>query len=145
MSTALTIVRLSKLVEITLADLGLTVNQYRMLTFVDEGAPAIREISQRLAMKQPNVSTLVEGLVGRGLVTRSRDGADARRWELRLTPAGAELLAEAERRNERTLTTVLANHDDRDTLRAGLDRWEPVLDQLGIDLRSSLEERRPAR
>lgn len=145
MSTALTIVRLAKVMEITLADLGLTVNQYRMLTFVDEGTPAASEVSQRLAMKQPNVSTLVDGLVGRNLVTRSKGDADARRWELCLTQAGTELLAAAEVRLEATIASVLANHDERDALRAGLDQWEPVLDQLGVDLRSSLNARRMSR
>ena len=140
MSTALTIVRLSKLVEITLADLGLTVNQYRMLTFVEEGSPSIREVGQRLAMKPPNVSTLVDGLVARGLITRSKDDADGRRWELQLTAGGANLLADAERRNDQTLATVLAGHTDADALRSGLDRWEPVLDRLGTDLRASLQE-----
>jgi DNA-binding MarR family transcriptional regulator len=145
MSTALTIVRLSKLVEITLADLGLTVNQYRMLTFIDEGAPSVREVGQRLAMKPPNVSTLVDGLVSRGLATRARHDDDARRWSLTLTAAGAELLVEAERRADQTLTYVLANRADRDSLREGLDEWEPVLDQLGTDLRASLEGGRRTR
>lgn len=138
MSTSLTIVRLSKLVEITLADLGLTVNQYRMLTFVAEGAPSIREVGQRLAMKSPNVSALVDGLVSRGLITRAKDDADARRWDLRLTTDGDRLLTEAERRCELTLTSVLDGYDDETTLRRGIDRWEPVLDQLGVDLRSGL-------
>lgn len=139
MSTALTIVRLSKLIEITLSDLGLTVNQYRMLTFVDQGAPSMREVGQRLAMKQPNVSALVDGLVGKGLVSRSRDGADARRWELDLTPAGAALLTEAERRADEVLVAVMGAGAEGQKLRAGLDRWEAVLDRLGVDLRTSLE------
>ena len=62
MSRALTVVRLSKIIELVLAALGLTLNQYRMLTFISEGAPPLSEISARLAMKPPNVSALTDGL-----------------------------------------------------------------------------------
>lgn len=144
MSTALTIVRLSKLIEVTLADLGLTVNQYRMLTFITEGVPSVREVGQRLAMKGPNVSTLVDALVTRGLVDRSRADDDARRWHLTLTPAGSDLLARAEQRCQQTLDIVLATRADRRDLIAGLDGWEPVLDQLGADLRANLDPDRTA-
>lgn len=145
MSTALTIVRLSKVVEITLADVGLTLNQYRMLTFVDAGVPSMREVGQRLAMKPPNVSNLIDGLVGRGLVEREKHVADGRRWALQLTETGAGLLADAERRAEATISAVLVGDPDRDALRTGLDRWESVLNRLGTDLRASLERERVSR
>ena len=58
-------VRLAKVVELALDDLGLTVNQYRALTLVAAGAPSMREFAVRLAMQIPNVSTLIDGLVER--------------------------------------------------------------------------------
>ena len=70
MSITLTAVRLSKIVELVLADRELTVNQLRMLTFVKEGAPPLAELSRRLAMKPPNVTVLIDGLVARGFVRR---------------------------------------------------------------------------
>ncbi len=65
-SSTMIVVRLAKVVELVLDDLGMTVNQYRALTLIDAGAPPIREFAVRLAMQPPNLSTLIDGLVGRG-------------------------------------------------------------------------------
>jgi DNA-binding MarR family transcriptional regulator len=93
MSRSLTVVRLAKTMEIVLAEFGLTMNQYRMLTFIDAGAPSLREVGKRLVMKRPNVSVLIDGLVERGWVRRSRSEADGRRIELELTGKGQQLLS----------------------------------------------------
>src|SRR6476661_8599923 len=93
-----TVIRLAKVLEIVLDGVGLTPNQYRMLTFVDAGAPPMRELSVRLVMKPPNVTALVDGLVARGLVGRAPDGRDRRRRILSLTAEGRALLTAAEER-----------------------------------------------
>ncbi len=91
-----TVVRLAKIMEIVLGEKNLTVNQFRMLTFIEDGAPPLAELTRRLVMKQPNVSVLIDGLVDRDLAVRERDPADGRRRQLRLTRTGLEVLREAE-------------------------------------------------
>ncbi len=131
MSRVSTIVRLAKLVEIMLGDVGLTPNQYRMLTLVDAGAPPMRELSVRLGMKPPNITALVDVLVNRGLVTRDRRDDDRRRLSLALTTAGAALLERAEFLAEDALARVAsADPDEQRALLGTLDQWVPALDAM---------------
>jgi DNA-binding MarR family transcriptional regulator len=131
----LTVIRLAKVVEIVLARAGLTVNQYRMLTFIDEGAPALREMSTRLVMKAPNVTTLIDALVERGLVERGRHPEDGRRRELALTDEGRSLLDAANEHCERALRSLAQSVGGRHArLLAGLDTWVPALDDAAVRL-----------
>lgn len=135
-STVELVVRLAKVVELTLDEVDLTPNQYRALTLVDEGAPGLREFAFRLAMKPPNATTLIDGLVRRGLVSRQRDRADGRRIALRLTSAGRELLLRADARGDAALAHVatFAAPDDIGLV-AGIDRWRGALDAVAVDVR----------
>ena len=63
---------------------------------IDAGVPSLVMVAKTLAMKRPNVSVLIDGLVERGLVERSRSTDDGRRIELALTDKGDELLDTAE-------------------------------------------------
>ena len=81
------IVRLAKVLEIVLADVGLTMNQFRLLTLVEDRSPSAAELSRRLVMKPPNVSALTAGMVKRGLIEQRRQLGDGRRRILALTPA----------------------------------------------------------
>jgi DNA-binding MarR family transcriptional regulator len=138
-SRAEIVVRLAKVVELVLADLGLTENQYRALTLIDAGAPPLREFAVRLVMKPPNVSTLIDGLVSRGLVTRQRDPGDGRRVVLSLTADGRSLLATSEARAEGAMARVASFDVEREhALLAGLDDWQTALDEVAVDLRNNL-------
>jgi DNA-binding MarR family transcriptional regulator len=53
-------------------------------------------ISRAIACDKATVGTVLDRLQGRGLVERVLDAADRRAWRLRLTEAGAELLARIE-------------------------------------------------
>lgn len=131
-------VRLAKVLELTLDEIGLTTNQYRALTLVAQGAPALREFAYRLAMQPPNVTTLIDGLAQRHLVIRSRDRTDGRRVVLSLTPAGRALLQHADTRCDRALEHI-ASFDDAGALLDGLDRWRPALDAVAVDVRRLLQ------
>jgi DNA-binding MarR family transcriptional regulator len=138
-SRATIVVRLAKVVELALDDLGITVNQYRALTMIEAGAPPLREFAVRLAMHPPNVSTLVDGLVGRGLVSRRRDPNDGRRIALALTARGRTLLQRAKTRSDHALTRVAAFDNDRaHDLLTGIDDWQLALDRVADDLRTTL-------
>jgi DNA-binding MarR family transcriptional regulator len=138
-SRAEIVVRLAKVIELALADLGLTENQYRALTLIDAGTPSLREFAVRLAMKPPNVSTMIEGLVGRGLVSRQRDAGDGRRVVLTLTASGHAMLASAERRAEDALAHVASFDATRQrALLDGINDWHTALDGVADDLRNNL-------
>jgi DNA-binding MarR family transcriptional regulator len=141
MSRALTVVRISKIVEVVLGELGLTLNQYRMLTFIERGAPPMAELGGRLAMKPPNVTTLIDGLVERGLALRARNSEDRRRVDLSITKRGGALLLEAEKRCDAVLDYLARCSDEPEFLLGGLDSWAEVLDEVAIDwLRERLRE-----
>ena len=134
--------RLAKVVELALADLGLTENQYRALTLVEDGEPGLREFAVRLAMKPPNVTTLIDGLVGRKLIRRERDSRDGRRIALHLTAAGKTLLARADGRADEALARVASFDEAREhALLSLIDDWQPALDGVAADLRDTLDDR----
>jgi DNA-binding MarR family transcriptional regulator len=133
------IVRLAKVVEIVLDSAGLTPNQYRILTLIDDGDPSMRELSVRLVMKPPNITTLIDGLVERDFVVRSRDADDRRRQVLALTAHGRRTLRDAERKCDDALARLSRMHSDGGArLLSALDAWLPVLDQAAVDLRAAV-------
>lgn len=141
-STPAIVVRLAKVVELALDDLGITVNQYRALTLVAAGAPPLREFAIRLAMQPPNVSTMIDGLVSRELVFRQRDPADRRRIVLSLTKRGNALLERAETRTSDALARVASFDGQREVaLLRGLDRWQRALDGVAAELHDTMNSR----
>src|SRR5271157_2599820 len=88
---------LSKRVEVALAGMDLTLPQYRVLGILAEGSAAASGLADRLAVRRPSITALIDGLVARGLVDRRQEDADRRRVALRLTDDGARILAEADR------------------------------------------------
>ena len=132
------IVRLSKVLEIALADVVLTMNQFRLLTLVQERSPSAAELSARLVMKAPNVSAMTKGLVDRGLVERTQQADDGRRRDLMLTPAGESLVRAAHERCAVALHALAAQTDD-ERLVAELERWRPALDAAAVTLRRQVD------
>lgn len=91
-----TIARLARQVEVALQPLEVTLAQYRVLCALALGAEASSSLAQKLAVKAPSVTTVVDGLVAAGLVDRRHDsGPDRRRVSLSLTEAGIELASKA--------------------------------------------------
>jgi DNA-binding MarR family transcriptional regulator len=106
--------------DAVLAPLGLTVREWGLLTFVKHasaGAGAGEEhdphlvkaigpernplsqqaIGEQLRIDRTTMVSLVDGLEHAGLVRRERNPADRRAYVIRITPAGEELQARAER------------------------------------------------
>ncbi len=79
--------RLAKVSGSALADADLTLPQYRVLVFlVARGRPATH-VAALLGVTPSTVTSVVDGLVARGLVERSSDPVDRRRVVLSLTPS----------------------------------------------------------
>jgi len=82
---------LSKRVEVALAQVELTLPQYRVLGILAEGSAAASGLADRLAVRRPSITALIDGLVARGFVDRRQEDTDRRRVELRLTLARADV------------------------------------------------------
>jgi long-chain acyl-CoA synthetase len=88
---------LSKRVEMALGTVDLTLPQFRVLGILAEGSSAASGLADRLAVRRPSITALVDGLVARGLVDRRQEEDDRRRVALRLTKEGERILDEADR------------------------------------------------
>jgi long-chain acyl-CoA synthetase len=87
---------LSKRVEVAVAELDLTLPQYRVLGILAEGSAAASGLADRASVRRPSITALIDGLVARGLVDRQADGHDRRRIALKLTDEGARIIATAD-------------------------------------------------
>jgi long-chain acyl-CoA synthetase len=116
---------LSKRVEVALGTVDLTVPQFRVLGILAEGSSAASGLADRLAVRRPSITALVDGLVARGLVDRRQEDSDRRRVELRLTKDGERILAAADRAVDEYLESIaghLPAKDEAMALRA-LELW----------------------
>ena len=125
-----TVARLARAVEQSLADVDLSLAQYRVLAFLsDVDGAAASVVAGRLGVSRPSVTGIVDGLVARGLVERTPCDTDRRRVEHHLTADGLALLDAADGAAGDRLDE-LAGHGDPATAAAaadGLDAWGELL------------------
>jgi DNA-binding MarR family transcriptional regulator len=120
---------LSKRVEVALAKMDLTLPQYRVLGILAEGSAASSGLADRLAVRPPSITAVIDGLVTRGLVDRKQEDSDRRRIALRLTDEGARVVAEADRSVDdylASIATCLPSKDEAMALRS-LELWGRAL------------------
>lgn len=121
---------LAKHVEQALAEVELSLPQYRLLCLLDRGSAVSSALAERLAVRPPSVTAVVDGLVARGLVERHHSEDDRRRVSHVLTPAGRRLLARADRSTSARLTAVAGSLDDEartERAVAGLAVWTEAM------------------
>jgi long-chain acyl-CoA synthetase len=125
---------LSKRVEVPLAQLDLTLPQYRVLGVLAEGSNAATALASRLAVRPPSVTALIDGLVARGLVDRKHEEGDRRRITLRLTDEGQRIVAEADRLVDAYLTSIADCLPDPDEVMAlqALGLWGQALSNFHL-------------
>ena len=88
---------------------GLSVPHFRVLAYLGSNAGAsLSEVAEHVGLQLPSMSTLIEGLVTRGFVTRAPSAADRRRVTLNLTPTGQATLANARQNSQAKLAERLA-------------------------------------
>lgn len=79
----------------TLDPFGLRMVTFSALLLIgDNPGLSQAQLAQALSMERPNLVSIVDELAGRDLVTRDRVPTDRRTYALRLTTAGARLLAQ---------------------------------------------------
>ena len=88
---------------------GVSVPHFRVLAFLNrnEGA-SLSEVAEYIGLTLPSISTLVDGLVIRELVTRQTSLTDRRRVTLALTARGKSALEAARRDAQARLAERLA-------------------------------------
>src|SRR5581483_7501695 len=111
------VARLARHVEVALAALDLSPSQYRALGFLAGGPEHASGLADRLSIRPPSLTAVVDSLVARELVERVDDPCDRRRVGHRLTEDGRleELLA-------------LVPPADAAAAAAGLEAWQRPLD-----------------
>ena len=116
---------LSKRVEVALAQVELTLPQYRVLGILGEGTAAASALADRLAVRRPSITALIDGLEARGLVDRRQEDADRRRVSLRLTPEGTSTLARADVAVDEYLVAIAGHLPDKEEAMAlrSLELW----------------------
>jgi DNA-binding MarR family transcriptional regulator len=98
------LVRFTRLVMTTMSrdylqaidDLGLSFSQVKAMHHlsIEITEPTLKQLGDELGLSLPAVSRAVEGLVKRGLVTRTEDSADRRSKRIAATPHGRKLVGE---------------------------------------------------
>lgn len=88
---------------------GLSVPHFRVLAYLGRHAGAsLSEVAEHVGLQLPSMSTLIEGLVTRGFVTRAPSAEDRRRVTLTLTASGRATLATARQHSQAKLAERLA-------------------------------------
>jgi len=121
---------LAKQVELSLAEVDLSLSQYRMLGLLDEGSAVSSALAKRLAVRPPSVTAVIDGLVTRGLVNRTHSEDDRRRISLGITVEGQAVLDTADRAvNERLEQIAAGLGSTRSSARAldDLALWHEAL------------------
>jgi DNA-binding MarR family transcriptional regulator len=95
--------------------LDLSVPQFRALVFIErtDGA-SLGEVAENLGLTPPSASVLIDGLQGRGMVTRSDSPDDRRRLTLNITAQGSQALAQSRAEAQKSLSAMLAGLDTQE-------------------------------
>lgn len=112
------VARLGRVFEKRLADEGMTLPQFRVLSFLSEGEWAASKVADWLAVSRPSLTSLVDGLVEQGWVERKESPTDRRSVLHHLTPSGRDRLAEATDVLAGTLGGLLDHLEDDERARA---------------------------
>ena len=98
-------------------------NVLRILRGAGEGGLPTLDVSSRMLSRSPNVTRLIDRLIAKKLVRRTRSKQDRRVVEVFVTPQGLELLGHLDGVVDKVLATFpAATKAEIDTLLEGLDR-----------------------
>ncbi len=125
-----TAARLAKQVELGLASVDLSLPQYRILGMLDGNSAVSSDLAERLAVRPPTITAVVDGLVARGLVQRRTVENDRRQVDHVLTDHGCRLLDEADGAVNTRLCEIaghLGDQADIDRAFDGLSMWRRAL------------------
>ncbi|WP_448808323.1 MarR family winged helix-turn-helix transcriptional regulator [Agromyces bauzanensis] len=109
----------ARLANRTLAPYDLRTRSYSLLELASTGAGmSQRELGRALCLDPSHIVRLVDELVGRGLVERTRDARDGRVAIIRATPAGLTTASQASEALEASYAEWIGSLDDLDAAEA---------------------------
>jgi DNA-binding MarR family transcriptional regulator len=110
-----------------LCDLGET--QFRIIHALNHGSFTMGELADRMKVRTPTVSRMIDAMVARGLVDREPDSTDRRKVWLHLTAEGRELSTAMEQHFQVAVARFLQPLDDErlDVIVAACDALEGLL------------------
>lgn len=94
----ISVVGLGQYFEPVFRDLDLTESSFHVLCLLvasDDGMASPSELSELVGTSRANMTRIVDSLVVDGLVTRAVESRDARRFAIRITPAGRKRATQA--------------------------------------------------
>jgi long-chain acyl-CoA synthetase len=112
---------LAKQVELALVSADLSLPQYRILGLLTEGSAVSSALAERLAVRPPSITAVVDGLVSRGLVERKHAEDDRRRVTHVLTGKGEKLLATANEAVDSRLAGIAGSLETAELTERALD------------------------
>ena len=124
----LTIARLCRVLECNTAA-GLTLPQYRVLGLLAGGDERASLLASRVSVAKPTLTSIVDSLFERGLVSRETPDGDRRSVRLSITAAGRTELRKAAAEFRGVLDEVLLGCPDPGAVFDALDGVRHALDQ----------------
>lgn len=130
---------MAKQVEIGLGSVDLSLPQYRVLGLLGESSAVQSYLAERLAVRPPSVTAIIDGLVARGLVERRHVATDRRQVDHALTAEGRRVLETADAATSARLHDIAGCLEPRDTERAldGLLAWRQAFVAYRLARRAS--------
>lgn len=101
--------RFSKSMEVALAEVGLSLPQYRLLVFLSGGPERATALAGWLEVSPPSLTALVDGAVQRRLVERAPSEEDRRCVRHVITEIGEDALAQGDAAVAAKLGNVLGH------------------------------------
>jgi len=117
------------------AEVDLTLAQYRALVFVDDIDRPATEVARLLGVSPSTLTAVVDGLCSRDLIERRSDPSDGRRVLLSITSEGRRRVSEADDAIAQRLSGLLARLGPDGAGRAldGLDLLNEAMDDYMIE------------
>ena len=115
---------------------GLTAPQLLLMQQIrDSGELTVGELAGRISLSQATVTNILDRLEKRGLIYRQRSAQDKRKVHAHLTPAGAQILANAPTALQESFVSQFQALPDweQSMILAALQRVARMMDAEGID------------
>jgi long-chain acyl-CoA synthetase len=103
---------IARQVEMSLAESDLSLSQYRVLGLLGEGMSLPSSMADRLDVRRPSITAVVDGLVNRGFVVRSHAEDDRRQVTHGITAQGRAVLKAADDAVDARLASIAGHLDD---------------------------------
>ncbi|GAB3614586.1 MarR family winged helix-turn-helix transcriptional regulator [Humibacter ginsengisoli] len=119
--------RASRVLERSLPELSLA--DFRVLSAVAEGEARASRLAHRLALGKPAISSTVDSLVRRGLLSKQAHDADQRATDLVLTASGEVARSAAEQALVAVVTQLVDDTDDAAATLTALASLETAIER----------------